>query len=87
MTKEKIDTWYNSFRDFLCSKGLVDKPSQIWNAVWLPALDIFSIDMHNMFTDEKRQLKLTDIAGLPIGHVPKCLSSVFRHVLDFVCLC
>lgn len=50
--------------------------------VWLPALDTFSIDMHNMFTDEKRQLKLTDIAGLPIGHVPKCLSSVFRHVLD-----
>ena len=45
-------------------------------------MDTFSIDMHNMFTDEKRQLKLSDIAGLPIGHVPKCLSSVFRHDLD-----
>ena len=32
VTKEKIDTWYNSFRDFLCSKDLVDKPSRIWNA-------------------------------------------------------
>lgn len=32
VTKEKIDTWYNSFRDFLCSKDLIDKPNRIWNA-------------------------------------------------------
>ena len=39
-------------------------------------------EVQEMVTDEKRKLKLSDIAGLPIGHVPKCLSKLFRDVLD-----
>ena len=35
-----------------------------------------------MYTDEKRQLKLSDIAGLPVGHVPGTLSGCFRRILD-----
>lgn len=31
----------------------------------------------NNITDEKRQLKVIDIAGLPIGHVPQYFSSHF----------
>lgn len=50
--------------------------------VWLPPLNKFTPDVHNNIKDEKRQLKLSDIAGLPIGHVPKCLSLHFRDILD-----
>ena len=50
--------------------------------VWLPPLNMFPPDIHDEFTDVRRQLKLRDIAGLPVGHVPKCLSSYFRNVLD-----
>ena len=32
VTKDKTDRWYSSFRDFLISKNLIDKPSRIWNA-------------------------------------------------------
>lgn len=46
--------------------------------VWLPPLNKFPPHMHDNITDAKRQLKLSDIAGLPIG----CLSSHFRDVLD-----
>lgn len=38
----------------------------------------FPLHVHNNITDEKRQLKVIDIAGLPIGYVPQ----VFRHILD-----
>lgn len=50
--------------------------------VWLPPLNKFPPHMHDNITDAKRQLKLSDIAGLPIGHVPRCLSSHCRDVLD-----
>jgi len=40
--------------------------------VWVPPLEDFPSNIHSMFTDETRQLKLEDIADLPIGHVPKC---------------
>ena len=32
LTNEKMDSWYGTFRDFLISHGLIDKPSRIWNA-------------------------------------------------------
>lgn len=32
LTKEKTDKWYASFKNFLLSKGLIDKPNRIWNA-------------------------------------------------------
>ena len=50
--------------------------------VWLPPLDSFPKEKHDMLTDAKRQLRLSDIAGLPIGHVPKSLSSDFRSIID-----
>ena len=50
--------------------------------VWIPPLETFPVDLHNQFTDEKRQLILSDVAGLPVGHVPKCLSELFCDVMD-----
>lgn len=50
--------------------------------VWLPQLESFPPDIHGMVTDEKRQLKLSDVAGLPIGHVPRCLSQFFCTIID-----
>ena len=50
--------------------------------VWWPPLDSFPKEMHNLTTDEKRQLKLGDVAGLPIGHTPKSLSGYFRSVMQ-----
>ena len=32
LTKDKTDQWYSSFKNFLISKNLIDKPSRIWNA-------------------------------------------------------
>lgn len=32
VSKERTDKWYCSFREFLISKNIVDKPSRIWNA-------------------------------------------------------
>ena len=50
--------------------------------VWLPPLDTFPSEMHSLSTDEKRQLFLSDVAGLLVGHVPKCLSPYFVEVMD-----
>ncbi|XP_060564361.1 uncharacterized protein LOC132723619 [Ruditapes philippinarum] len=50
--------------------------------VWLPPLETFPEHIHDQFTDEKRQLILSDVARSPIGHVPKCLSEVFCDVMD-----
>jgi len=36
-----------------------------------------------MITDEKHHLTLRDIAGLPVGHVPRGLASSFRTLLDW----
>lgn len=48
--------------------------------VWIPGLSESDITLHDMVTDDKRQLKLSDIAALPIGHVPCILC--FYNVLD-----
>jgi len=50
--------------------------------VWLPPLDQFKENMHSMVTDAKRVLKLSDVADLPVGHVPRSLAGLFRSVLD-----
>ena len=39
--------------------------------VWITDLQDFNDNMHNLITDVKRHLKLSDIAGVPIGHVPQ----------------
>lgn len=31
VTKEKLDVWYNRFRDFLVAKELINSPGRIWN--------------------------------------------------------
>ena len=48
----------------------------------MPPLSAFDTSKHSMLTDNKRQLYLSDIADLPVGHVPKELAPVFWMVLD-----
>ncbi|KAH3728678.1 uncharacterized protein LOC127853153 [Dreissena polymorpha] len=50
--------------------------------VWLPELDFIPNHMHSLLPDEKRQLKLQDVAGLPIGHVPRNLAGFFRPLME-----
>ncbi|KAJ8315488.1 hypothetical protein KUTeg_007638 [Tegillarca granosa] len=50
--------------------------------VWIPDLEYFSQDQLGMTTDEKRHFKLEDVAGLPLGHVPRSLAPQFRIILD-----
>ena len=50
--------------------------------VWIPKLETFNENMHNMTTDNKRHLMLSDVAGLPIGHVPRELATCFRDIID-----
>lgn len=38
--------------------------------VWIPPLSDMSTDLHDMYTDPKRYLKVSDVAGLPVGRVP-----------------
>jgi hypothetical protein len=53
--------------------------------VWIPELSSFPVDAHDVVTDTKRKLKLTDVAGLPIGHSPRGLSFAFRQLLEIDC--
>jgi len=50
--------------------------------VWIPSIQHFHPSLHSILTDEKRQLFISDIAGLPIGHVPRELAPCFRSVMD-----
>lgn len=50
--------------------------------VWLPGLEEYKSEFHQLETDKTRKLKLNDIAGLPIGHVPRGLGGCFREILD-----
>lgn len=45
--------------------------------IWVPELTTFDSNLYDMVTDEQKNLKLSDIAGLPIGHVPRVLASCF----------
>ena len=49
--------------------------------VWLPPIGSFPSEVQEMVTDEKRKLKLSDIAGLPIGHVPKMFIKVVSRYI------
>jgi len=48
----------------------------------IPKLETFYESAHGMSTDNKRQLLLFDVAGLPIENVPRELATCFRKVLD-----
>lgn len=50
--------------------------------VWMPGLETFPVPQRSKVTDEKRMLKIEDIAGLPVGHVPIGLSGCFRQLLN-----
>ncbi len=50
--------------------------------VWIPPLDSFSDDVHNLITDAKKHLQLKEVAGLPIGHAPRGLGSAFREIVQ-----
>ena len=69
-TRLRVDREYTSIKDV--------------NAylVWVPPLNQFSEDFHSMVTDSKCALRLSDIAYLPIGHVPRSLAGIFHLLLD-----
>jgi len=48
----------------------------------IPNLETFDESAHGMSTDNKRQLILFDVTGLPIDNVPRELDTCFREVLD-----
>ena len=48
----------------------------------IPKLETFDESAHGMFIDNKRQLILFDVTGLPIENVPRELATCFREVLD-----
>lgn len=54
--------------------------------VRIPPLSDMSTDLHDMYTDPKRYLKVSDIAGLPIGHVPQGFSGTFRLLMEKECV-
>ncbi|XP_060599394.1 uncharacterized protein LOC132752999 [Ruditapes philippinarum] len=50
--------------------------------VWLPPLESFQTLLHDSVTDQKRQLRLRDVAGLPICHVLRGIAGFFRTIMD-----
>lgn len=50
--------------------------------VWIPPLTSYETNLHDTLTDGSRQLYLKDVAGLPVGHVPRSLAGTFREILD-----
>lgn len=69
-TKLRVDRVYTN---------IVDRDACL---VWLPEREEFDEHLLDMITDRQRHLKLSDIAGLPIGHAPRVLAGFFRTVLD-----
>ena len=49
--------------------------------VWVPEIEKIPSSLRNRVTDEKRGERVRTIAGLPIGRVPKGLSSFFYELL------
>jgi len=48
----------------------------------IPKLETFDESVHGLSTDNKRQLILFDVTGLPIENVSRELATCFREVLD-----
>jgi hypothetical protein len=38
--------------------------------------------MHSLVTYQSRELTLQDVAGLPVGHIPRDLAGSFRAIMD-----
>ena len=57
--------------------------------IWVPEIEQIPSTLWNHVTDEKRGERVRTIAGLPIGRVPKGLSSCFWELLgscDLECI-
>ena len=50
--------------------------------IWVPELESISAEMRAVVTDIKRGETVQTIAGLPIGRVPRGLSSCFWELLS-----
>ena len=50
--------------------------------IWVPELEKIPNNLRNQITDEKRGERVHTIAGLPIGRVPRGLSSCFWDLLS-----
>lgn len=53
--------------------------------VWIPEFTYFPTDLHNITTDVERNLKLSDISGLLVGHAPRSLSFAFLQLIEKNC--
>ena len=50
--------------------------------VWIPEKDSFTKAELESYTDEKRFLMLKDVAGLPVGHVPRTMAGAFTNIIE-----
>jgi hypothetical protein len=50
--------------------------------VWVPPITDFAEHRQFEVTDNKRELTISDMAGLPMGHVPKGIAGAFRTIMD-----
>ncbi|XP_070552299.1 uncharacterized protein [Ptychodera flava] len=50
--------------------------------IYVPELVDIEASMHNIVTDDKRDLVLQQVAGLPMGHVPYILSEGIYKCID-----
>ena len=68
--------------DLKVKKEYGNKKDDFALMVWLPELKEIPIDQHEVITDKKRKLKLRQVAGLPMGHVPFIMSEALTKCLD-----
>ena len=68
----KVDREYSNMKD---------KDASL---VWVPDIDSLE-EADKSFIVHERKFVMSDIAGLPIGHVPQGLSSSIRQLLDKDC--
>lgn len=65
--------------------GYTNLTDQHVSLVWIPEFTYFPTYLHNVTTDVERNLKLRDISGLPVGHVPRGLSLAFLQLIENNC--
>ncbi len=64
------------------TKEYGNKYDQTACLVWVPELESIPSEMRRVVTDAKRGETVETIAGLPIGRVPRGLSSCFWELLS-----
>ena len=71
-----------SLMDLQVTKEYGNKHNKSARLVWVPELDCIPMEIWNVVTDTKRGETVETIAGLPIGRVPRGLSSCFWELLS-----